>query len=333
MLAYQFDKPNDISSNPLAPHELPVPEPASGQIRIKIDVCGVCHTDLHTVEGDLELPLLPLTPGHQVVGKVDKLGPKATLHQPGARVGVAWLYHTCGKCDYCLNGLENLCPKARFTGLHANGGYAEYMVVDEGFAYVLPDEFSDENVSLLLCAGIIGYRSLKLSEIKPGARLGLYGFGASAHIAIQVARHWDCEVYVFSRGEHHRKLAEELGASWTGTSDQNPPEKLDSAITFAPVGHLVPTALGHLRPGGTLAVNAVHLSPIPEFDYSLIYEERTLRSVANFARRDATEFLKTAAEIPIKTEVEVFELSKANQVLKKLKESKLKAAAALKIER
>ncbi len=296
-----------------------------------MQVCGVCHTDLHTVEGDLELVQTPIIPGHQIVGTVVELGEGCTEHAVGDRVGVAWLHWTCGACEFCRNGLENLCPQARFTGLHAHGGYAESHVVDERFAYPLPESFSDEEAAPLLCAGIIGYRSLRLSGIKPGGKLGLYGFGASAHLAIQVARYWDCQVYVFSRSDEHKQHAMDLGAVWTGNAQEQPPAALDASVTFAPVGWILPLALGHLRPGGVLAINAIHMSPIPEIPYNLIYGERVMRSVANFTRQDAVEFLALAAEIPVKTDVELYPLGDANEVLQRLKGSRIRGAAALKI--
>jgi propanol-preferring alcohol dehydrogenase len=264
---------------------------------------------------------------------VDAVGPAATRFQVGEHVGVGWLAWTCGECEFCRQGLENLCPQARFTGLHVDGGYAEYVVVNEGFAYRIPEAFSDLQAAPLLCAGIIGYRSLRLSQIQPGGRLGLYGFGASAHIAIQVARHWGCQVYVFSRGEEHRRLAEELGAVWTGLAEDTPPVALDGSVIFAPAGRLVPQALRHLRPGGTLAINAVYMSPIPTFRYELIYGERTLRSVANFARQDANEFLQLAAEIPVRTEVQVFSLGEANEALQRLKRGEIRGSAVLAVDR
>jgi alcohol dehydrogenase, propanol-preferring len=331
MYAMRLYSPQPIAQSPLRLETVDIPEPRPHQIRIRVVVCGVCHTDLHTAEGDLDLPRLPITPGHQVVGVVEQLGEAAGRFQPGERVGVGWLNWTCGVCDFCQNGQENLCPQAQFTGLHADGGYAAYMVVDERFAYPLPAVFSDTEAAPLLCAGIIGYRSLKLSGIRPGGRLGLYGFGASAHLAIQVARHWHCEVYVFTRGAEHRRLAEELGATWTGGAEETPPAALDAAITFAPAGWLIPLALGHLRPGGTLAINAVHLSPIPELPYALLYGERVLRTVANFTRPDAEEFLSLAAEIPIHTEVEQFPLTEANTALQRLKASEIRGAAVLTI--
>ncbi len=332
MRAMKLERPRDVSENPLQAVDTAVPEPGPGQIRLKVKMCGVCHTDLHTVEGELEIPQLPITPGHQIVGLVDKVGEGSGRFQSGERVGVAWLSWTCGKCEYCLNGLENLCPNARFTGLHADGGYAQYCLVDERFAYPLPPGFTDAEASPLLCAGIIGYRSLRLSGIKPGGNLGLYGFGGSAHLVIQVARHWDCQVYVFTRSQEHRAHAEELGAVWTGSAQERPPEALDAGITFAPAGWIIPLALSHLKPGGTVAINAIHMSPIPEMDYNLIYGERVLRSVANFTRKDAEDFLKLAAAIPIKTSVEIYPLTEANAVLQKLKKSQIRGAVVLNME-
>jgi alcohol dehydrogenase, propanol-preferring len=329
MQAMQLAATGPVAENPLQAVALPRPIPAAGQIRIRVSMCGVCHTDLHTVEGDLSLPSLPLIPGHQVVGIVDALGDGATRHRPGERVGVAWLNWTCGRCSFCLEGLENLCPKARFTGLHAAGGYADYLVVDEAFAFPLPQQFSDGQAAPLLCAGIVGYRALRLSGIRPGGRLGLYGFGASAHLVIQVALYWDCEVYVFTRSREHRHHAQELGAVWTGSADERPPKELDAAVSFAPAGWIIPLALSHLRPGATLAVNAIHTTPIPEMAYHLIYGERVLRSVANFTRQDAQTFLDLAALIPVHSDVAVYPLAAANQVLQRLKASRVRGAAVL----
>lgn len=331
MEAMRLHEPQSIAGEPLVMEETAMREPGRGEVRLRVQMCGVCHTDLHTVEGDLELPKLPVTPGHQVVATVDARGEGAERYALGDRVGVAWLYWTCGECRYCRSGQENLCPEARFTGLHADGGYAEYMVVDERFAYPLPEAFSAADAAPLLCAGIIGYRALRLSGIQPGGRLGLYGFGASAHLAIQVANFWNCDTYVFTRSENHRRLARELGAVWVGGAEDEIDVGLDGSVTFAPAGWIVPLALGHLRPGGTLAINAIHMSPIPELDYNLLYRERVVRSVTNFTRQDAEEFLKLAAEIPIETEVEVFPLAEANEVLRRLKESEIRGAAALEV--
>jgi propanol-preferring alcohol dehydrogenase len=242
---------------------------------------------------------------------------------------VPWLYSACGACDYCQHGLENLCGNARFTGQHADGGFAEYMVVPSDFAYAIPNGFPDAQAAPLLCAGVIGYRSLRLSEIQPGGRLGLYGFGASAHVTIQVARHWGCEVYVFTRSDEHQQHALELGAAWVGQAQDTPPAELDSAITFAPAGWLVPEVLRVLRKGGTLAINAIHMSPIPEMPYAILYGERTVRSVANATRRDARDLLDLAAKIPIHTELELHTLGEANQVLQRLKRSEIQGAAVL----
>jgi propanol-preferring alcohol dehydrogenase len=324
-------EPRPVEENPLIYVDMPEPEPAPGQVRLRVRACGVCHTDLHEVEGEIALPKLPVVPGHQIVGRVDALGEDVTRFKVGDRVGVPWLYSTCGQCDYCRRGLENLCDNARFTGLHVDGGYAEYMVVPADFAYSIPIGFPDDQAAPLLCAGIIGYRSLRLSEIRPGGRLGLYGFGASAHVTIQVARYWGCEVYVFTRSAEHQRHALDLGAAWVGQAQDTPPVGLDSAITFAPAGWLVPEALRVLRKGGTLAINAIHMSPIPEMPYDLIYGERTVRSVTNSTRQDAEELLRLAASIPINTEVELYSLQQANMVLQRLKESIVKGAAVLQV--
>jgi len=331
MKAMVLKKPKAAEENPLAAVELPVPEPGPGEIRLRVRACGVCHTDLHLVEGEIALPVLPVVPGHQVVGVIEALGGGVTRFGLGERVGVPWLYSACGKCDFCRRGLENLCDDARFTGQHVNGGFAEYMIAAADFAYPIPEGFPDEQAAPLLCAGIIGYRSLRLCEIKPGGKLGLFGFGASAHVTIQVARHWGCEVYVFTRSEEHRNHARDLGAAWVGGSDEAPPVQLDSAITFAPAGGVVHHALRALRKGGTLAVNAIHMSPIPELPYELLYGERTVRSVMNSTRRDAEELLQLAGEIPIRTDVEVYSLDEANAVLQRLKRSEIRGAAVLRV--
>jgi len=332
MEAMLLKKFNPIDQNPLELVDIPKPEPESEDILLRIKICGVCHTDLHTVEGELPEVKLPIIPGHQVVGVIEKQGKNASRFKEGERIGVAWLYSSCTNCGYCTRENENLCESARFTGYHVNGGYAEYIVVPEKFAYVIPEIFSDEEASPLLCAGIIGYRALRLSEIKPGQRLGLYEFGASAHVAIQVAVHWGCEVYVFTRSEEHRKLAQKLGAVWTGTSKDEPPTKMNSSIIFAPAGELVLDALRVLDKGGTVALAGIYMTPIPEMDYvKYLYHERTLRSVANATRQDGEELLKIAAEIPIRTTTQAFRLEDANKVLKLLKEGKINGAAILKI--
>lgn len=324
--------PKLVEENPLDAVELPIPTLEPEEIRIEIRACGICHTDLHTVEGELSLPKLPVVPGHQIVGIVEAKGKKVTRFHEGDRVGVPWLYSTCGHCTFCQRGDENLCDSARFTGYHVDGGYAQYAVVSEAFAYHIPEGFPDMEAAPLLCAGIIGFRALRLSKVRPGETLGLYGFGASAHIAIQVAIHWGCEVYVFTRSEEHRQLARELGATWTGCAEDDSPHKLDSAIIFAPAGRLVLDALRVLERGGTLALAGIYMSPIPQMDYALLYNERTVRSVANSTRRDAEDLLRIAAEIPIRTEIEIFSLHEANRALQLLKQGKIKGASVLAID-
>ncbi len=296
---------------------------------MKVHACGVCHTDLHTVEGELTPPAYPIVPGHQVVGTVEAIGEGVTGWVVGDRAGVAWLQAACGACSFCRRGEENLCPQARFTGFHTDGGYAEATLAEAAYAFPMPIGISDEQAAPLLCAGIIGYRSLRKADVSPGETVGLIGFGASAHLAIQVARAWDCTVYVFSRGALHRQLALELGAAWTGTLDQPPPTPLDRAVIFAPAGDLVPATLTWLRPGGTLAINAIHMSAIPSMPYATIYGERTLRSVTNATRRDGAEFLALAAQIGIHSTVTRYALDDANQALLDLKQGRIEGAAVL----
>jgi propanol-preferring alcohol dehydrogenase len=319
-----------IGKEPLRLEECAAPEPGPGELRLTVKACGVCRTDLHIAEGDLPLVRKPLIPGHQIVGEIEAVGPGVDERRIGERVGITWMSSACGSCDLCESGRENLCAEARFTGYHVDGGYAESVVVPQGAAHPLPQALGDAEVAPLLCAGVIGYRSLRLSEVQPGQRLGLYGFGASAHLAIQVARHWDCEVFVFTRAAHHRELAKRLGAAWVGGAKSEAPARLHAAVIFAPAGWIVREALRALRPGGTVAINAIHMDPIPELDYrEHLYGERTLRSVTNLTHRDAQELLELAAEIPIEARVETFELEDANRVLLAMKESKLEAAAAL----
>jgi propanol-preferring alcohol dehydrogenase len=334
MEAMILRKPAPIEDEPLELVRLPLPEPGPGQVRIDVRACGICHTDLHTVEGDLGLPKLPVVPGHQIVGTVAARGEGAGRHQIGERVGVAWLHHvSCDDCEYCERGLENLCPSATFTGLHADGGYAQAMVAYEDFAYPIPKGFADAEAAPLLCAGIIGYRALKVSEVEPGQRLGLYGFGSSAHVTIQVARHWGCEVYVFTRSDGHRRLARELGAVWVGGAKDTPLKRMHASIVFAPAGWIVPEALRVLDRGGTVALAGVTMTPIPELDYDrLLYWERGIRSVANFARQDVEELLELAAEIPIQTTVRTFSLEEANQGLLALKRSEIDGAGVLVVD-
>ncbi len=332
MQAMILKEPDSIENDPLQLAQIEKPQIKLDEILVKVSACGICHTDLHTVEGELELPRRPLVPGHQVVGVVDELGGGVTRFSKGDRVGMAWLHSTCGKCKYCLAHKDNLCENALFTGYHVDGGYAQYAVISQDFAYRIPKGFSDEQAAPLLCGGIIGYRALRLSEIKPKGVLGLYGFGNSAHVAIQVAIHRGCEIFVFTRSKEHQKHAQSLGAAWTGTSKDKAPKKLDSAIIFAPAGELVPDALEALDKGGTLALAGIYMTPIPEMDYvKHLYHERTVRSVANATRQDGEELLKLAAEIPVRTTTTSFPLKDANKALQLLKRSKIDGAGVLEI--
>jgi propanol-preferring alcohol dehydrogenase len=332
MRAMVLDKQAPVEEGPLQLRDVPLPTPGREEVRVRVHACGICRTDLHTVEGDVPLRRSPLIPGHQIVGVVDALGAGVrTLHE-GERVGVAWVYSTCGECAYCKKGLENLCDRARFTGWDADGGYAEAMIVPESFAYPLPGGFSDLQAAPLLCAGIVGFRSFRLSGVRPGERVGLYGFGASAHLILQVAQHLGCEVYVFTRTEGHQQLARAMGAAWVGRAEATPPAPLDAAVIFAPIGSLVLEALRVLRKGGTVSLADLTMSPIPQIDYDkLLYHERVIRSVANATREDAREFLRLAAEIPIRSEVESFRLEDANLALQALKQSKIRGAGVLTI--
>jgi propanol-preferring alcohol dehydrogenase len=331
MQACVLQKPAKVETNPLACIDVPAPQPASGEVLVRVNYCGVCRTDLHVVEGELPPGKSPVIPGHQVVGVVEKLGAGALKFAPGTRVGIAWLHHTDGTCQYCRSGAENLCDNPAFTGYTVDGGYAEYIVAPQDFVYAIPEQFPDEQAAPLLCAGIIGFRSLRLSGIQPGGKLGFYGFGAAAHVAIQVARHWNVEVYAATRDARHQKLALELGAKWAGGTLAVPPEKLDAAIVFAPAGEIVPAALAALRKGGTLVLGGIHMSPIPSLDYDLLYQERVIRSVANNTREDGRDFLRMAAEIPIRTRVQIFPLREANRALNALKNDAIPGAAVLKV--
>jgi propanol-preferring alcohol dehydrogenase len=323
-------RPAEAESHPLAVGDVPLPEPGPDDVRVRVQVCGVCRTDLHIVEGDLPPAKQPVIPGHEVVGIVDLVGSRVRTVKEGDRVGIAWLQHTCGRCEFCLDRQENLCLHAKFTGYHVDGGYADYAVAPEAYTYPIPSAFSDDEAAPVLCAGIIGYRALRLSGVKPGQRLGLYGFGASAHIAIQVARHWGCTVFVCSLREEHRALARELGAVWVGEAADAPPEKLHGAIMFAPAGELVPPALRALRRGGTLAITGIHLSPIPPLDYDNdLFGERTIRSVTANTRQDGLDLLQEAAAIPIRTHTQRFKLEEANQALQALKAGTIKGAGVL----
>jgi propanol-preferring alcohol dehydrogenase len=331
MRAMLLERPQPAEQSPLRPVELPDPTPAPGEVRVRVRYCGLCHTDLHTVEGELPLPKLPVVPGHQIVGTVDALGSGVTSLREGDRVGIPWLHWTCGQCRFCRAGQENLCERAQFTGLTVNGGYSQATLVGEHFCYPLPRGFSDEHAAPLLCAGIIGYRSYRLSGAQRGDRLGLYGFGASAHIVLQFARYLGCEVYVFTRAAAHRDLALRLGAAWVGDAKQLPPQPLDAAIIFAPLGALVLDALRATRKGGAVALAGITMSPIPEMDYNLLYHERALRSVANSTRQDAREFLELAASVPVHTEIQKFALADANRALQDLKHSRIEGAGVLQI--
>ena len=331
MRAMRLRAPGPVERDPLEAADLPAPGPGPGEVRLKIGACGLCHTDLHEVEGELPLPKLPVIPGHQIVGVVEARGDGARRFAMGDRVGVPWLHSTCGACAACRRGDENLCDGARFTGYHVDGGYATHAVVPEAFAFRLPGGLTDVQAAPLLCAGIIGYRALCLADVKPGECLGFFGFGASAHIAIQVARFWECAVWVFARTPEHRALAKALGASWVGGTEDEPPGLLDRAISFAPVGSVIPLALAKLRKGGTLALAGIHLDRIPEMPYTLLYGERTLRSVTASTRRDADALLALAVRIPIRTEVEVFPLEEANAALQRLKAGRISGAGVLRI--
>lgn len=328
-LAIARQAPLTAHPAPLAWQELPDPRPGPGHLLVRVRACGICHTDLHIAEGDLPAPRLPLVPGHQVVGTVDELGPGVTTWHPGERVGVAWLHQACGTCRYCREGRENLCPQATFTGFHVPGGYADYLVVPAEFAYRIPDRYTDLGAAPLLCAGIIGYRSLRQAEARPGDRVGLFGFGASAHLALQVARSWGCPVLVFTRSPAHRALALSLGATWAGGLGDPAPFELDCGVVFAPAASVVEGALTYLRPGGTLAVNAIHLDRDLAIPYGRLYRERTLRSVTNATRADGREFLALAEGAALHVEVEAVRPDQANEALGRLKRGDIRGAAVL----
>jgi propanol-preferring alcohol dehydrogenase len=329
MRAVRLEHTAPIEQEPLLVTEIEVPSPGAAQLSLKIRASGICLTDLHTVEDDIHPPKLPITPGHQVIGEVVAIGDEVEGWQVGDRAGVPWLHRACERCAHCLRGEQNLCREAAFTGFDIDGGYAEAMLSEARYTLKIPPEIDDSVAAPLLCAGIVGFRSLHKADIEPGERIGLAGFGASAHLVIQVARHWNCEVYVFTRSQGHRQLANRLGAAWVGDAEEDAPRTLDRAIIFAPAGHLVPTMLAKIRPGGTLALNAIHMSPIPEFPYRLIWEERTVRSVANATHQDGVEFIKLAAEIPIRPQVTEYGLEEANRALGDLKASKIEGAGVL----
>ena len=333
MKACLLHAPAAIETNPLEYGDVATPQPKSGEVLVRVRACGVCRTDLHVIEGELPPRKSPVIPGHQVVGVVERQGENARRFGIGARVGVAWLHRTDGTCEYCRSGAENLCDNPLFTGYSVDGGYTEFIVAPEDFVYAIPEGFPDEQAAPLLCAGIIGFRSLRLSGIKAGGRLGFYGFGAAAHVAIQVARHWDVEVFAPTRDARHQKLALELGAAWAGGTLDEPPKKLDAAIVFAPAGEIVPAALKALKKGGALILGGIHMSPIPSFSYDLLYQERMIRSVANNTRKDGEDFLRVAAEIPIRTHAQIFPLNEANRALNALKNDAIPGAAVLRVAR
>ena len=325
MRAAIVERQGPVESRPLKLVDMPIPDPGENEVLIRVLACGVCRTDLHVTEGDLPLRLRPVIPGHQIVG---------TVEGTGERVGVAWLHSTDGTCRFCMSGRENLCENAEFTGWTRNGGFAEYVVAAKDFIYPIPDDFDDIQAAPLLCAGIIGYRALRLCGVNDwnGARLGIYGFGAAGHVCIQIARARGADVYVATRDrERHQSLAEELGAAWVGDTFDVPPVKLDASIIFAPAGEIVPAALSALDKGGSLVLGGIHMSPIPEFDYDLLYAERLIRSVANNTREDGREFLAEAASIPVRTSVQEFSLDQANDALIALKHDAIRGAAVLNV--
>lgn len=330
MRAMVLSGPAPIDSSPLELREIPDPEPGPGEVRVRVLACAICRTDLHVVEAELPPVREHIIPGHQVVGVVDRLGPGASHFKLGDRLGIAWLRFTDGQCRYCRSGKENLCPNARFTGYTEDGGYAEYAVVREDFAYPLPASLDPVSATPLLCAGIIGYRALRRADVQPGCRLGLYGFGSSAHIAIQVARHMGCTVYVMTRDARHQELARQLGAAWAGGATERPPEPLDSAVLFAPVGDLVPPALEALDMGGTLAVAGIYLTDIPRLNYERhLFHEKNLRSVTANTREDGRELLRLAAEIPLRPETTTYPLAEANRALQQLKHDAIRGTGVL----
>jgi len=337
MKAWLLNKPASVDRRPLVFSDIPEPVPGAGELLLRVAACGICRTDLHVVEGELPVRRSPLIPGHQIVGRVAALGSGVEGFAIGDRVGVAWLNRTCGVCDFCIAGRENLCEQAMFTGWTVNGGYAEYAVAPAAFSYRLPDNFDDLQAAPLLCAGIIGYRCLRLTGLGldewQGARLGLYGFGAAGHVSIQLARARGAEVYVCTRDrQRHQTLARELGATWVGDATDEPPVKLDASIIFAPAGELVPVALKAIRQGGMVVLGGIHMSPIPTFDYSLIYGERMVRSVANNTRADGRDFLVEAARIPVRSHTQIFPFDQANEALIALKNDSIRGAGVLKVD-
>lgn len=322
MHAWRLHKPAPIEEHPLKLEELPVPVPQVHEVLIKIQVCALCRTDLHIAEGDIELPLLPITPGHQVVGVIEQVGQGVTVRKIGERVGVPWLYETCGHCEFCISDQENLCDSGKFTGQHAQGGFAEYMTAPAEFVYPLPASFTNLQAAPLLCSGVIGYRSLKLTDVPPRGKLGIYGFGSSAHITMQIALAGGAECYVITRGTAGQQHARKLGAQWAGGPTDTPPVLLDSIIIFAPAGELVPLSLTHLKKGGCITCAGIHMTDIPQFPYHDLWGERRIRSVANSTRDDVRELLQIAAELQLQPDVTEFDFGHLNEHLLALKQGK-----------
>ena len=332
MRAAVLHRPAPIATRPLVIEDLPVPDPGPGEVLLKVEACGVCRTDLHIAAGELPPLRSAITPGHQIVGRVEKLGKGTRAARINARVGVSWLGGVDGTCPLCRKGRENLCDQPTFTGYSVDGGYAEYAVARADFLLSLPAEPAATDLAPLLCAGIIGFRSLRVAEVQPGDRVGLFGFGASAHLAIDVLKHWKCEVFVSTRGASHQQLARDRGATWVGDATERPPVPLDSAVTFAPSGDVVLAALASLRKGGIVAINAIHLDRIPQFDYdSLLWGERQIRSVANMTRQDARDFVALAGKIGIHPRTTVFPLEKINEALLAVDQDDINGAAVIQL--
>lgn len=333
MKAMVLRKIDRIENSPLKLEDVPHPKISEDEILVKVSACGICHTDLHIIEGEIPARKIPLIPGHQITGYVKETGEKVKNFKKGERVGIPWLNFTCGICEYCKKDRENLCENALFTGYDVDGGYAEYVKIKEEFAYKIPSSFYDLlYVAPLLCAGAIGYRALKLSNIKEGENLGIFGFGASAHIVLQMANYMKCNVYVFTRSPQHQELAEKLGAVWIGTAKENPNELLDACIVFAPAGELVIEALKKTKRGGTVIHAGIYSTPIPEIYYNLIYFERSIKTVANLKREDVKEFLEVSSKISLKIEVQIFKLEEANTALSLLKGSKINGVGVLQVD-
>jgi propanol-preferring alcohol dehydrogenase len=330
MRAMRLHENAPIESSPLRLEDVPISEPAPGEILVRVNVCAICRTDLHVIEGDLPPVRLPIIPGHQIVGRIDAIGAGVNRLRPGQRVGIAWLRETCGRCRFCTSARENLCEFARFTGYHADGGYAEYATVRADFAYELPELFDDVHVSPLLCAGIIGYRALKRSNLKPGGKLAIFGFGSSAHIVLQLARGRGCEAFVVSRTQQHRQFARSLGATWAGADVAGMPAKADAAIVFAPSGAVVAPALESLDRGGTVALAGIHMSPIPSLDYDhLLQNEHDIHPVTANTREDARELLAEAASVPVRVNTTTYSLEEANRALQDMKRGRIDGTGVL----